>query len=255
MSGPLASRTALVTGGTRGLGAAIVATLASQGAAVMLTGRSAKDAKSVAERIASHTGGKVRGVGWDADCDELPRQVDAVVDSCAAELGSVDILVNNAGTIRRGWAIDLDSRDWQKVLRVNLTAPLLMCQSAARLMRDAGGGTMINVASILAFSTGRRVVGYTTSKAALVQLTRALAVEWADIGINVNAVAAGYCETAMTAPLRGDADLYGDTLARIPMSRWANAEEIAAPVAFLCSSAASYITGAVLAVDGGWGAV
>ena len=108
------------------------------------------------------------------------------------------------------------------------------------------------MSSVLAFSAGREVVGYACSKAALIQLTRALAVEWAPKGIRVNAVAAGYCLTDLSRPLRDHADRYLQTLTRIPQGRWAQPEEVAEPVVFLCSDAASYITGATLHVDGGW---
>lgn len=251
----LSGRCALVTGGTRGVGAAIARELAQQGASVAITGRHANTAASAARALTQDVGGTVHGLAWVADDGDPDAAATDLVAACVELLGGLDIVINNAGAIERGPAVAVAIGDWDRLLRINLTAPFAISQAACRHMTArATPATVVNVASVLAFSAGREVVGYSTSKAALVQLTRALAVEWAASAITVNAIAAGYCLTDMTHELHEDPSRRNATLTRIPLARWARPEEIARPVSFLCSSAASYITGAVIAVDGGWGA-
>ncbi len=134
----------------------------------------------------------------------------------------------------------------------NLTSAFVLCQAAGRIMLDQGDGKIVNVASVLAYSGGRNVVAYAVSKGGLVQLTRALAAEWAGCGVNVNAIAAGYFRTDLTESLRNNENRERSLLARIPAGRWGEPVELAGTVVFLCSAAASYVNGAVLEVDGGW---
>ena len=157
----------------------------------------------------------------------------------------------NAGKIARGPALDsLD--DWQRVLALNLTSAFVGSQEAARVMLEGAGGAIVHVASLLSFQGGRNTVAYTAAKHGVLGLMRSQAVEWASLGVRVNAVAPGYIATDFNATLREDAVRKAQLDARIPAGRWGTAEDVAGSVAFLCSPAAAYVTGQVLAIDGGW---
>jgi len=179
---------------------------------------------------------------------DLGAQVARVV----AELGRLDILVNNAGIIRRAPAIDYTEQDWDDVLHINLRAVFFLSQAAARAMREGGGGRIINIASMLSFQGGILVPSYTAAKSAVAGVTRALANEWASLGINVNAIAPGYMATANTAPLRADPARSQSILDRIPAGRWGTPDDLKGAVVFLASDAAAYVNGAILPVDGAW---
>jgi 2-deoxy-D-gluconate 3-dehydrogenase len=245
----LAGRRALVTGGAAGIGASIAAAFAAAGADVAVT---------VHERGADDVLAAIRGTGRKAEAikadlgalDETGAS--ALVEAAAERLGGLDILVNNAGIIRRAAALDHAFSDWRAVMAVNLDAAFLLSQAAARRMAAQGFGRIVNIASVLSFQGGIRVPGYSASKHAIVGLTRALANEWAGKGINVNAIAPGYVVTENTKALRQDEARMRDLLARIPLGRFAEPEEIAGAAVFLASPAASYVNGSVLTVDGGW---
>ena len=234
---------ALVTGANTGIGQAIAISLAERGAHVLAAGRSSCD-ETVARIV--DAGGSAEGFALDLS------------DAAAAaerlrEAGTLDILVNNAGIIRRADAVDFTGEDWDDVLEVNLKAVFLLSQSFARMaLARRQGGRIVNIASLLSFQGGIRVPAYTVAKHGVAGLTKALANEWAAQGITVNAVAPGSIVTNNTAALRADPKRSAEILARIPAGRWGDAADIGGAVAFLCTPAARYITGAVLNVDGGW---
>jgi 2-deoxy-D-gluconate 3-dehydrogenase len=164
----------------------------------------------------------------------------------------VDVLVNNAGTIRRAPAVTHLDDDWDEVLEVNLRAQFVLSREIGRTMVERGRGKIVFVASLLSFQGGINVPGYAASKGGVAQLTKALSNEWAPHGVNVNAVAPGYVATDNTTPLRDDPARAREILARIPVGRWAEPEDIAGAVVFLASPASDYICGAIIPVDGGW---
>jgi 2-dehydro-3-deoxy-D-gluconate 5-dehydrogenase len=240
-------RAALVTGASAGLGAAMAMALAEAGADVAVHGNTRSPADTCRQieargrRAAALTG------------DLSDRAVSGrLVDDTVAALGRLDILVNNAGIIRRTAAVDYTDEDWDRVLEIDLTSAFRLARAAARHMIAAGSGRIINVTSLLAFQGGILVPAYAAAKGGLAQLTKALANEWAPKGINVNAIAPGYMETDNTQALRADPVRSRQILERIPAGRWGAPDDLAGAVVFLASPAANYVTGHVLAVDGGW---
>lgn len=242
-------KAALVTGGGRGIGAAIATALANCGADVAVTYRS-HEPDAVREAVEA-SGRRFHAIR--ADFESLDRrQAAAIVAEACGALGRLDILVNNAGTIDRADALDIAEADWRSVLQVNLDAAFYMAQAAGERMIEAGGGRIINVASVLGFQGGMRVHAYATGKHALVGLTRSLCNEWAGKGVTVNAVAPGYTATDNTRALREDPKRSAELVARIPAGRWAESGDIAGAAVFLASDAAAYVNGHTLVVDGGW---
>jgi 2-deoxy-D-gluconate 3-dehydrogenase len=249
----LEGKNALVTGSRSGLGAAMAMGLAQAGANVVIhcsNERSSKDTgiDRVCDAVRATGRKAVRAV---ADLTD-PKSADELVSLAIAELGSIDILINNAGTIRRAPAADYSEKDWSDVLSVNLDAVFRLSKSAGRRMIEQGRGKIINIASMLSFQGGILVPAYAASKGAVVQLTKALANEWASKGVNVNAIAPGYMETQNTAQLRADPVRSRAILERIPAGRWGVPEDIAGAAVFLASAASDYVNGHVLVVDGGW---
>jgi 2-deoxy-D-gluconate 3-dehydrogenase len=244
----LNGRTALVTGASRGLGAAMARALAEAGADVALHSSHRADAD------AAHALSRACGVRVFALAADLAERgaADRLVGDATALLGRIDILVNNAGIIRRADARDYPDSDWDEVVQVDLTAVFGMCRAAGRGMLDRGSGKIINIASMLAFQGGMRVPAYAAAKGGVAQLTKALANEWASRGVNVNAIAPGYMRTDNTQALRDDASRYEAITARIPAGRWGDPEDLAGAVVFLASPASDYVHGYLLAVDGGW---
>ena len=251
MSGPgvdfqLAGRVAAVTGANTGLGRAIAEALAAAGADLALIGRSdPADSLSAIQALG-------RRAAWiKADLGDQPDH-GRIVAEIVSRLGALHVLVNNAGIIRRANAIDFTEADWDAVLDVNLKAVFFLSQAAARHMIPAGGGKIINIASMLSFQGGIRVPSYTASKSGVAGLTRLLANEWASQGINVNAIAPGYFATNNTAALQADAKRNAEILGRIPAGRWGNPQDLGGAAVFLAARASDYIHGVVLPVDGGW---
>jgi 2-deoxy-D-gluconate 3-dehydrogenase len=213
--------------------------LAQAGAHVIAAGRS-----SCSETVDMMQSGEALNL------DLADPVVGAEILSGVADL---DILVNNAGIIRRDDSVNYSEDDWDDVMDVNLKAVFLMCQSFAKSAMARGArGRIVNIASLLSFQGGIRVPAYTASKHGVAGLTKLFANEWSAHGINVNAVAPGYIATNNTTALREDPQRNAEILSRIPAGRWGEPNDIAGAVTFLCGAASSYVTGAVLNVDGGW---
>jgi 2-deoxy-D-gluconate 3-dehydrogenase len=176
-----------------------------------------------------------------------------VIADCVDALGRIDILVNNAGLIRRSPAAEFSEEDWNDVLQINLSSAFFLCQAFAKhLMIEGKPGKIINTASVLSFQGGVLAPSYTASKSALAGITRALANEWAAHGINVNAIAPSYFTTELTAAVRSDEERNRQLLERLPAGRYGTPDDVKGAVVFLASSAADYVHGAVVPVDGGW---
>jgi 2-deoxy-D-gluconate 3-dehydrogenase len=242
----LGGRVAAVTGANTGLGRAIAEALAAAGADIACIGRS-----DPADTLAAIRSLGRRGHWVNADLGAKP-DYQRIVGDIVGTLGGLHILVNNAGIIRRNNAIDFTEADWDAVLDVNLKAVFFLSQAAARHMIPAGGGKIINIASMLSFQGGIRVPSYTASKSGIAGLTRLLANEWAVSGINVNAIAPGYFATNNTAALQADVKRNAEILGRIPSGRWGDPKDLGGAAVFLASSAANYVQGVILPVDGGW---
>jgi 2-deoxy-D-gluconate 3-dehydrogenase len=244
----LDGRVALVTGASRGIGAALARGLAEAGADVIFHASRAAP-RDLADSIAASCA--VRTAALVADLTRPDAGAGLVADAIAT-MGRVDILVNNAGIIRRAAAADFTDTDWNDVVEVDLSNVFRLCRNAGRHMLERGSGKIINIASLLSFQGGIRVVAYAAAKGGVAQLTRALANEWAGRGVNVNAIAPGYIRTDNTRALIEDPVRYQEITARIPAGRWGEPADLAGAVVFLASPAADYVNGHVLVVDGGW---
>ena len=242
----LTGKVALVTGANTGIGQAIALALAAAGADVALAGRT----------LAIETEEQARALGRKAVLIEADVAIEGAgqgtVEATLATLGRLDILINNAGTIRRADAVDYSEEDWDAVIDTNLKALFFLCQAAGRHMIGRGAGKIVNIASMLSFQGGIRVPAYTASKSAVAGLTKALANEWARLGVNVNAIAPGYIATNNTAALQADETRNRQIVERIPAGRWGAPEDIGGAAVFLSSAASDYVHGHILAVDGGW---
>lgn len=246
----------LVTGGNRGIGFGIAEVLAEAGSDLILAARTHDELESAAAELRK-TGRNV----ITAVCDlSRPDSIPAWFDELVARHGRPDILINAAGTTRRGPTETLPLDDWNFTLTVNLTSLFVMSQAFARQLfsaRQSGQnetGKIINIASLTTHAARPTIAPYTASKGGVGQLTKAMAVEWADRGIWVNAVAPGYIETKMTEPLVANAEFDAWVRKRCPLGRWGIPRDVALPVLFLASPASDFITGQILYVDGGWSA-
>lgn len=247
----LAGRVAVVTGGSKGLGLEMGRVLAAAGARVVITSRNFEEVTAAAAELAADAGGEVVGIEADAG-DE--RQVDQMISDTISRFGRLDILVNNAGINRHGELDEIVVADWEHVLQVDLTGPMLCARAAVPFMKQQSYGRIINISSIFGLTGYVRRSAYCASKGALINLTRCWAVELAAQGVTVNAICPGPFDTPMTAALvQGPAR--DEFTARIPMGRWGRPAELAAAVLYFASPASAFTTGAVLAVDGGWTAI
>jgi NAD(P)-dependent dehydrogenase (short-subunit alcohol dehydrogenase family) len=247
---PAAPRIAVVTGAAKGIGWATVQAFVKAGATPVLIDR---DAAALAAASADLTGQGVEHLVQHADIT-LEAEVDAAFAKVVARFGRIDVLVNNAGTALRRPTVELSSQDWQTVVDVNMTAVFLCCRAAARLMLPAARGAIVNVASIMGLSGGRLYpnLSYHATKGAVVNMTRALAVEWAGRGVRVNAVAPTWVRTDLTKGLFGNAELMDRILDMTPMRRLPEPSDVADAIVFLASDQARLITGHTLPVDGGY---
>ena len=242
----LEGKVALVTGANTGLGQGIALALAEAGADIAAAGIVA----------ATETEEKVKALGRrfiniEANLISI-EPVDRIIAETLAGLGGLDILVNNAGLIRRADAVDFNEKDWDDVMNVNIKGAFFMSQAAGKHFISQGHGKIINIASMLSFQGGVRVPSYTASKSGIAGITRLLANEWAQKGVNINAIAPGYMATDNTAQLRADADRNKAILDRIPAARWGEPADLGGTAVFLASRASDYVNGAVIPVDGGW---
>jgi 2-dehydro-3-deoxy-D-gluconate 5-dehydrogenase len=243
----LSGKVAVVTGCDTGLGQGMAVGLAQAGCDIV--GINIVEPVDTIAKVEA-LGRKFLSLKADVSkVDELPK----LIDQAVSHFGHVDILVNNAGIIRREDSINFSEKDWDDVMNINIKSVFFMSQTVAKQFIAQGtGGKIINIASMLSYQGGIRVPSYTASKSGVMGITRLMANEWANNGINVNAIAPGYMATNNTAALRADDDRSSEILGRIPANRWGTPEDLMGPVVFLASKASDYINGYTIAVDGGW---
>lgn len=238
----LKGKTALITGASSGLGAHFATTLATAGAHVILAARREDALNSVLARIAAG--------GASAEALILDVTDKAAIDAAAARFADVDILVNNAGVVSEGSAFNQSEADWDRVMDTNLKAMFLVSQVVGQAMRGRHGGSIINIASVLGLRQASGVLPYAVSKAGAIQLTKALALEWARYGIRVNALAPGYIDTDLNSAF-WETGAGQALIARIPQRRLGDIGDLDGPLLLLASDASRYMTGSVISVDGG----
>jgi NAD(P)-dependent dehydrogenase (short-subunit alcohol dehydrogenase family) len=243
----LNDRVALVTGAGRGIGKALALGLAESGAAVVCLSRTLAEVEGTAAEIRA-LGRQALAVAADVTVRE---QVEAAVAAAVREFGRIDILVNNAGMNIRKPALEVAEEDWDRIVDTNLKGPFLVAQAVGRVMAEHGYGRIINISSVGGGVALRTGVAYGSSKAGLIHMTRILALEWAKYGVTVNAVGPWYFKTSLTEKLLNDEQYVAEILARTPIKRIGEVEDLVGPVVFLASGASSYVTGQVLYVDGG----
>ncbi len=246
----LDGRVALVTGGNRGLGRQMAQALAEAGAAVALTSRDQERADQAAREIAESVAGATVA-GYACEVSNYDQSAQAV-ERTIADLGGLHIVVNNAGINIRGPIDELAPEEFQQVIDTNVTGVWNMCRAAAAHLKAQRYGRVINVGSTLSIIALPERTPYASSKGAVLQMTRVLALEWAQYGITVNAMLPGPFSTEMNLALEQDPEKYREFIARIPLGRWGDLDEIGGLAVFLASDASSFVTGAGMTVDGGW---
>ena len=249
----LAGKTALVTGAGRGIGLAIARGLAGQGADVALIARTEGQLEAAKRHIEAETGRKV--LVFPFDLGDV-RHVQKLFDEVVRATGSLDVLVNCAGTTVREPTEDASLESFNRVMDVNLTEVLLLCQAFCKHRTQVGKpGRIINIGSLACHAARPTIAAYACSKMGVLGLTKTLAVEWAKYGINVNAIGPGYIATDLTAPLQADAEFSRWVLSKTPLNRWGRPEDLVGTAVLLASKAGDFITGQIFYVDGGWTAL
>ena len=244
----LQGRVALVTGASRGLGEVIASALAEAGASLALLARSER-VHQVARELSAEHGVDCRGYQCDVgDADAVQETVAAAI----AECGGLHVVVNNAGINIRGPIEELSLEQFRQVQDTNLTSMWLVCRAAAGHLKAQGYGRVINIGSLLSVLGMAERTPYAVSKGGVLQLTRVLALEWAQAGITVNCIIPGMFATELNLPLLDDPEVHAGVVAKVPMGRWGEPREIAGLALYLASDASSYVTGAALTVDGGY---
>ncbi len=244
----LTAKTAVVIGGTSGIGRAISLGLAEAGADVVPTARRAEQVEKTAAEVKKR--GR-RSLSLTSDVSDV-TSLDKLLQGALKEFGKVDILVNSAGRTKRGPTLDFSEEEWQQIMDTNLTGTLRACRVFGRHMVERRYGRIINIASLASFVSLYEVAAYSASKAAVAALTKSLAGEWAPHGVCVNAIAPGVFRTDLNKALLDGTARGQEFLLRTPMKRFGKLEELAGAAVFLASDSASYVTGAVLPVDGGF---
>jgi len=244
----LNGRTAVVIGGTSGIGRAIAHGLADAGANVVCTSRRQEQVDAAAAAIEAKGRSTIRVTTDVSD----RSSIEALLTEASSAFGKVDILVNSAGRTKRDPSLEVDDETWNAILETNLTGTLRSCQVFGRHMIENGYGRIVNIASLSTFVSLFEVAAYSASKAAVASLTKSLAIEWAKHGVNVNAIAPGVFRTALNQKLLDETPRGQEFLMRTPMGRFGKVEELAGAAVFLASEAASFVTGEILVVDGGF---
>jgi NAD(P)-dependent dehydrogenase (short-subunit alcohol dehydrogenase family) len=244
----LDGKTAIVIGGTSGIGRAIAHGLADAGANVVSSSRRAEEVKKTATEIEAKGRKTLRITSDVSDSSTLQN----LLDECVEAFGKVDILVNCAGVTKRTPTLILPEDEWNWIMETNLTGTLRSCQVFGKHMVENGYGRIINIASLSTFVALYEVAAYAASKAAVASLTKSLAIEWSQYGVNVNAIAPGVFKTALNTKLLEETERGAEFLTRTPMKRFGEVEELAGAAVFLASDAASFVNGEILVVDGGF---
>lgn len=246
----LKGKTVVITGAGKGIGREAAKTFSSLGCRVAALSRTEEDLTSLSTEVGKPGNEFLTHHGDAADPDDVSQFAARTLEA----FGKVDVLVNNAGMRFRRKFLDITHEEWLRVHSVNLGSIFLCCQAFGPGMIENRTGRIINLSSIIGTLGLPDLVAYGASKGAILGLTKSLALEWAPFGVTVNAVAPGFCETSYTEKFRNESGLYGFTLERTPMGRWGTSSEATGTIIYLASNLASYVTGEVAMVDGGWSA-